>query len=291
MSRLRPQLVRSAAVAALGSFLFGFDTAVISGTTEALRLRFGLDSAQLGFTVASALLGTILGALAAGKPSERYGRRPVLRALAVLYLISAAGCGLAPGWISLLVFRFIGGLAIGGSSVVAPMYIAEIAPADSARTAGRAQPVQRRGRHPRRLPVELRHRGDGRGPGVQRLAGDARDPGRARGAVLRVRAAHPREPALAGQAASARGGGRGAAARRQRRPGRPWWARSRSRCTRRPSPRTSRSSSGSIAGPSCSRSWWRPSTSSRASTPSSTTPPTSSRWRGRAARARSCSRS
>jgi sugar porter (SP) family MFS transporter len=129
MSQLRPQLVRSAAVAALGSFLFGFDTAVISGTTEALRLRFGLDSAQLGFTVASALLGTILGALAAGRPSERYGRRPVLRALAVLYLLSAAGCGLARGWTSLLVFRFIGGLAIGGSSVVAPMYIAEIAPA------------------------------------------------------------------------------------------------------------------------------------------------------------------
>jgi MFS transporter, SP family, xylose:H+ symportor len=129
MSRLHPQLVRSATVAALGSFLFGFDTAVISGTTEALRLRFGLDSSQLGFTVASALLGTILGALAAGRPSERYGRRPVLRALAVLYLLSAAGCGFARGWTSLLVFRFIGGLAIGGSSVVAPMYIAEIAPA------------------------------------------------------------------------------------------------------------------------------------------------------------------
>jgi sugar porter (SP) family MFS transporter len=129
MSRLSPQLVRSAAVAALGSFLFGFDTAVISGTTEALRLRFGLDSAQLGFTVASALLGTILGAIAAGKPSERYGRVPVLRALAVLYFVSAAGCGLARGWLSLLGFRFIGGLAIGGSSVVAPMYIAEIAPA------------------------------------------------------------------------------------------------------------------------------------------------------------------
>jgi sugar porter (SP) family MFS transporter len=129
MNRLRPRLVRSAAVAALGSFLFGFDTAVISGTTEALRLRFALGSAQLGFTVASALLGTILGAIAAGRPSERYGRRPVLRALAVLYLVSAAGCGLAPGWTSLLVFRFVGGLAIGGSSVVAPMYIAEIAPA------------------------------------------------------------------------------------------------------------------------------------------------------------------
>jgi sugar porter (SP) family MFS transporter len=124
-----PQLVRSAVVAALGSFLFGFDTAVISGTTEALRLRFGLDSAQLGFTVASALLGTIIGAIAAGKPSERYGRVPVLRALAVLYFVSALGCGLAQGWASLIAFRFVGGLAIGGSSVVAPMYIAEIAPA------------------------------------------------------------------------------------------------------------------------------------------------------------------
>jgi sugar porter (SP) family MFS transporter len=129
MSRLSPHLVRSAVVAALGSFLFGFDTAVISGTTDALRLRFSLDSAQLGFTVASALIGTILGAIAAGSPSERYGRLPVLRALAVLYFVSALGCALAPGWTSLLLFRFIGGLAIGGSSVVAPMYIAEIAPA------------------------------------------------------------------------------------------------------------------------------------------------------------------
>jgi sugar porter (SP) family MFS transporter len=128
VSRLSPQLVRSAAVAALGSFLFGFDTAVISGATEALRLQFALDSAQLGFTVASALLGTILGALAAGPPSERYGRLPVLRGLAVLYFVSALGCALAPSWVLLLAFRFVGGLAIGGSSVVAPMYIAEIAP-------------------------------------------------------------------------------------------------------------------------------------------------------------------
>lgn len=116
-------------MAALGSFLFGFDTAVISGTTEALRLRFGLDSGQLGFTVASALIGTMLGSIGAGKPSERHGRRPVLRWLAVLYFVSAAGCGAAWDWLSLLAFRFLGGLAIGGSSVVAPMYIAEISPA------------------------------------------------------------------------------------------------------------------------------------------------------------------
>jgi sugar porter (SP) family MFS transporter len=129
MNRPNRDLVRSAAVAALGSFLFGFDTAVISGTTEALRLRFALTNAQLGFTVASALIGTILGSLGSGGPAERQGRRRVLQVLAVLYFVSALGCTLAWDWISLLVFRFVGGLAIGGSSVVAPMYIAEIAPA------------------------------------------------------------------------------------------------------------------------------------------------------------------
>ena len=127
--RVTRQLLWNAAVAALGGFLFGFDTAVISGTTDALRLRFLLDSNQLGFTVASALIGTIFGSIGAGKPSETYGRRPVLRALAVLYFLTAAGCGLAWDWLSLVIFRFIGGLAIGASSVVAPMYIAEISPA------------------------------------------------------------------------------------------------------------------------------------------------------------------
>jgi sugar porter (SP) family MFS transporter len=125
------QLLWSAAVAALGGFLFGFDTAVISGATDALRLRFDLTSNQLGFTVASALIGTIAGSIAAGAPSERYGRRPVLKTLAVLYFLSAVGCAFAPNWTSLLIARFIGGLAIGASSVVAPMYIAEISPAAS----------------------------------------------------------------------------------------------------------------------------------------------------------------
>ena len=95
MSRVTPHLLRSALVAALGSFLFGFDTAVISGTTDALRLRFALDSNQLGLTVASALVGTIFGSIGAGKPAERYGRRPVFLAVAVLYFVSAAGCGIA----------------------------------------------------------------------------------------------------------------------------------------------------------------------------------------------------
>ena len=129
MRSLNPQLLRSAGVAALGSLLFGFDTAVISGATEALRLYYGLSSQLLGLTVASALLGTIVGSLAVGPPLERAGRRPVLRGLALIYVVSALGCGLAWNWTALLMFRFLGGLAIGGSSVAAPMYIAEIAPA------------------------------------------------------------------------------------------------------------------------------------------------------------------
>ena len=99
MSTVTPHLLRSALVAALGSFLFGFDTAVISGTTDALRLRFLLDSNQLGLTVASALVGTIFGSIGAGKPAERYGRRPVFLIVAVLYFVSAAGCGLAWDWL------------------------------------------------------------------------------------------------------------------------------------------------------------------------------------------------
>src|SRR5262245_32298855 len=101
MSGVTPHLLRSALVAALGSFLFGFDTAVISGTTDALRLHFALDSSQLGLTVASALVGTILGSIVAGTPAERYGRRPLFLSVAILYVVSAVGCGLAWNWSSL----------------------------------------------------------------------------------------------------------------------------------------------------------------------------------------------
>jgi sugar porter (SP) family MFS transporter len=129
--KLNHYLLGSTLVAALGAFLFGFDTAVISGTTEALREIFQLSSSQLGFTVASALIGTILGSIAAGYPAEQLGRKRTLIGLAVLYFVSALGCGLAWSWSSLVVFRFIGGLAIGVASVVSPMYIAEIAPPHS----------------------------------------------------------------------------------------------------------------------------------------------------------------
>lgn len=123
-------LVRSSVVAALGGLLFGFDTAVISGTVEDLVEQFSLSPAQQGFTVASALIGTILGAMAIGKPADIFGRRTTMFVLASLFFISAVGCAVAWDWWSLLFFRALGGLGIGGASVVAPMYIAEISPAE-----------------------------------------------------------------------------------------------------------------------------------------------------------------
>jgi len=122
-------LLRSAIVAALGGLLFGFDTAVISGTEEALRALYGLSDFWYGFTVASALIGTIIGAITMSKPSDRFGRKKTLIWMALLYFVSAVGSALAWGWYSLLVFRFIGGIAVGGATVVSPAYIAEISPA------------------------------------------------------------------------------------------------------------------------------------------------------------------
>ena len=116
-------------VAALGGLLFGFDTAVIAGTTSSLIETYQLSPGLLGVTVASALWGTIVGAVLAGVPGERYGRRDSLRIMAVLYLMSALGCAAAWSWYALVGFRFLAGLGIGGSSVLGPMYIAEIAPA------------------------------------------------------------------------------------------------------------------------------------------------------------------
>ncbi|HEY7837183.1 MAG TPA: sugar porter family MFS transporter [Terriglobales bacterium] len=121
-------VVKGTAVGALGGLLFGFDTAVISGTTQALTSVYHLSPFMLGVTVSSALLGTVIAALGAGIPGQRYGRRASLRLMALFYLISALGCAFAWNWPALIVFRFVGGLGIGGSSVLGPMYIAEIAP-------------------------------------------------------------------------------------------------------------------------------------------------------------------
>jgi len=122
-------LIKSTIVAALGGLLFGFDTAVIAGTTKALTETYQLTPGLLGMTVSIALWGAIVGAMCAGIPGDRIGRRNSLRMLAVMYLVSALGCAFAWGWHPLVFFRFIGGLGIGGSSVLGPMYIAEIAPA------------------------------------------------------------------------------------------------------------------------------------------------------------------
>lgn len=122
-------LIKSTIVAALGGLLFGFDTAVIAGTTQALTETYQLTPGLLGMTVSIALWGAIVGAMCAGIPGDRIGRRNSLRMLAVMYLVSALGCAFAWGWYPLVFFRFIGGLGIGGSSVLGPMYIAEIAPA------------------------------------------------------------------------------------------------------------------------------------------------------------------
>jgi MFS family permease len=126
--KLNAYLLGSTLVAAVAGFLFGFDTVVISGANKMLTAHFDLTDFMLGVTVASALVGTVVGSLAAGKPAEWLGRKPVLAFLAVLYVASALGCGFSWSWGVLLVFRFVGGLAIGGASVVAPLYIAEISP-------------------------------------------------------------------------------------------------------------------------------------------------------------------
>src|SRR5450432_3205377 len=122
-------LYKSAIVGALGGLLFGFDTAVIAGTTQQLTLVYGLSPRELGFTVAIAVIGTVIGAMSSGALGQKIGGRESLRIMAALYLISALGCAFAWSWPALLVFRFIGGLGIGGSSVLGPVYIAELSPA------------------------------------------------------------------------------------------------------------------------------------------------------------------
>jgi len=114
---------------ALGGFLFGLDTAVISGCEQTIQKLWGLSDAMTGQLVAMALYGTIVGAVFGGIPAEKTGRRNTLFWIAVLYLISAIGSALAPDANTLMFFRFLGGLSIGASSVVAPMYISEISPA------------------------------------------------------------------------------------------------------------------------------------------------------------------
>jgi sugar porter (SP) family MFS transporter len=122
-------LIESTIVGALGGLLFGFDTAVIAGTTQQLTQVYDLTAFTLGLTVFIGLAGTVIGAMTAGVLGQRIGGREALRIMAVLYTISALGCAFAWNWPALMVFRLIGGIGIGGSSVLGPVYIAELAPA------------------------------------------------------------------------------------------------------------------------------------------------------------------
>jgi sugar porter (SP) family MFS transporter len=124
-----PRYLGITIVASLAGLLFGFDTAVISGVTQPLREIFHLSPAALGTAVSSALWGTLCGALFMGKLGDRFGTRDMLKLVGLFYVVSAVGCSLAWNLESFIVFRFIGGLAIGSSSVLAPVYISEIAPA------------------------------------------------------------------------------------------------------------------------------------------------------------------
>jgi sugar porter (SP) family MFS transporter len=117
-------------IVAMGGFLFGLDTAVISGCERTVQKLWGLTDAMTGQMVAMALYGTIVGAIFGGVPAERFGRKQTLFWVAILYFVSAVGSALAPDVYYLMFFRFIGGLSIGASSVVAPMYITEIAPTE-----------------------------------------------------------------------------------------------------------------------------------------------------------------
>ena len=126
--RVTPRLVAMASTAALGGFLFGYDSAIINGTVDAVREQFSLSSGLLGFTVSCALLGAALGAWFAGVCSQRFGRVRTMLIASVLLSVSALGCGFAFGVWDLIWWRFIGGIGVGFASVIAPAYIAEIAP-------------------------------------------------------------------------------------------------------------------------------------------------------------------
>ncbi len=128
---MRPNvnLMKATLTGALGGLLFGFDTVVISGAIDALVRLYNLSPQGKGWTVAIALIGTVVGSLGAGVVGQKLGGRETLRITAILYVISAVGGALAWSWPALMVFRFIGGLGIGASSVLGPVYIAELAPA------------------------------------------------------------------------------------------------------------------------------------------------------------------
>jgi sugar porter (SP) family MFS transporter len=115
-------------VAALGGFLFGFDTAVINGALPFFRDHFELEKVMEGWAMSSAIFGCIAGAIGIGRPADKYGRRYMLKITALLFLVSAIGTGLAGSITQFIIFRIVGGLAVGAASVLSPIYISEVAP-------------------------------------------------------------------------------------------------------------------------------------------------------------------
>ncbi len=123
-----PRVTFLAIVAAIGGFLFGFDSGVINGTVDALQVAFNSDAAGTGFNVASVLLGCVAGAFFAGTLADRFGRKPMMLTAAVVFMISAWGSGISESSLEFVIYRLVGGLAVGAASILAPLYISEIAP-------------------------------------------------------------------------------------------------------------------------------------------------------------------
>ncbi|NND78567.1 MAG: MFS transporter, partial [Maribacter sp.] len=123
-----PKVLFLAFVAAIGGFLFGFDSGVINGTVDALQTAFDSDAAGTGFNVASVLLGCVVGAFFAGTLADKYGRKPMMLTAGVVFIISAWGSGISEASGEFVIYRLIGGLAVGAASILAPLYISEIAP-------------------------------------------------------------------------------------------------------------------------------------------------------------------
>ncbi|MBR0286893.1 MAG: sugar porter family MFS transporter [Bacteroidales bacterium] len=128
--KVNARIVFLAIVAALGGILFGYDTAVISGTTEVVKMQFGLTTGGEGWYVGCALIGSIIGVLVAGMLSDFLGRKKTMLISAVLFSISAIGCAFSADFTQLVIYRMIGGLGIGVVSVVSPVYISEVSPAE-----------------------------------------------------------------------------------------------------------------------------------------------------------------
>jgi SP family sugar:H+ symporter-like MFS transporter len=124
-----PFVILISLVATIGGFLFGFDSGVINGTVDGLKIAFNSDSIGTGFNVASMLLGCAVGAFFAGTLADKMGRRPIMIISAVFFIVSAWGSGIATGSFEFIIYRVLGGLAVGAASVISPAYISEVAPA------------------------------------------------------------------------------------------------------------------------------------------------------------------